>query len=144
MDRPPWDQYFMGITKDVATRASCSRHKIGCIIVNHDKELVATGYNGNPRGMDHCDVIGCVRDERGIPSGERMEVCTAVHAEMNALIQAGRASKGSTLYCTVLPCNTCAKMIINAGIKRVVYHEEYPEKEGGVLLKQLGIEVKRI
>lgn len=142
--RISWDDYFMNIAEDVALRSTCIRRQIGAVIVdNETKEIVASGYNGNPRGMAHCDDIGCIRDIQELPSGERSEVCTAVHAEQNALIQAGTRSRGSTLYCLIMPCNTCAKMIVNAGIKRVVYRDEYPEAMGKNLLKELGVTVVR-
>jgi dCMP deaminase len=142
--RISWDEYFMNIAEDVAKRSTCIRRQIGAVIVNTKKEIVATGYNGNPRGQKHCSEIGCIRDIENIPSGERSEVCTAVHAEQNALIQAGTRSRDGTMYCIILPCNTCAKMIANAGIKRVVYKDAYPEKMGLQLLEELGIEVVRI
>jgi len=133
----------MRIAYDVARRSTCSRRQIGAVIVTGDV-IVSTGYNGNPRGMPHCDVIGCIRDELDIPSGERMEICTGVHAEMNALIFAGPQSRSGTLYTTIVPCNTCAKMIINAGVKRVVYCEGYPDLMGYEILRQSGIPVDRI
>ncbi len=139
--RPGWDKYFMNLTESIALRGTCTRRRIGALIINEHKEIVASGYNGNPRGQAHCSDMGCIRDIQGIKSGDKMEVCTAVHAEMNALIQAGREARGGTLYCTVLPCNTCAKMILNAGIKRVVYRDDYPEHMGLLLLKELGMTV---
>jgi len=143
MQRVDWDTYFMRIASDISTRSTCHRRAIGAVIVNDSREIVSTGYNGNPRGQRHCSEIGCIREKLGIPSGEKSEVCTAVHAEQNALIQAGRGSRGSTMYVTVMPCNTCAKMIVNAGIKRVVYRDEYPEQMGISLLRELGVEVVR-
>lgn len=143
MHRISRDEYYMNIARDVSLRSTCIRHEIGAIVVNGD-EIKSTGYNGNPRGMPHCDEIGCIRDKLNIKSGEKMEVCTGVHAEMNALLQAGMEAKGGTLYCTIVPCNTCAKMIINAGIKRVVYSEDYPEKMGLKLLQEAGIRVDRL
>lgn len=142
MARISRDHYYMNIAVDVSKRSTCMRHKIGAIVVTGD-EIKSTGYNGNPRGMPHCDETGCVRDLEDIPSGQRMEVCTGVHAEMNALLQAGKGAEGGTMYSTILPCNTCAKMIINAGIKRVVYLEDYPEKVGKELLEQAGIKVDK-
>lgn len=112
-------------------------------MVNGDV-IVSTGYNGNPRQMPHCSEIGCIRDELRIPSGERMEICTGVHSEMNALIFAGKEARGGTLYTTIVPCNTCAKMIINAGVRRVVYAEGYPDRMGLVLLEEAGIPVNRV
>jgi dCMP deaminase len=146
MSRIDWDHYFMNIAHDVARRSTCIRRErqIGTVIVNERHEIVATGYNGNPRGMRHCEEIGCVRERQGIPSGERAEVCTAVHSEQNALIQAGTRSRGGTMYTLFNPCNTCAKMIANAGIVRVVYSVEYPEKMGLKTLGDCGVKVKRL
>jgi dCMP deaminase len=142
MGRISWDRYFMKIAEDVAERSTCLRHKIGAVIVSPEHHIiVATGYNGNPRGMNHCEDIGCVRDKEDLPSGVKSEVCTAVHAEQNALMHAGMGSWGGTMYCNIQPCNTCAKMIANGGIKRVVYNQAYPDKRGLNLLVELGIEV---
>ncbi len=146
MPRIGWDIYFMNIACDIARRSTCIRkgRQIGTVIVNDRHEIVATGYNGNPRGMRHCEEMGCVREKLGIPSGERAEVCTAVHSEQNALIQAGTRSRGGTMYTLFNPCNTCAKMIANAGIVRVVYTVEYPEKMGLKTLSDCGVKVKRL
>ncbi|MEM2869431.1 MAG: dCMP deaminase family protein [Thermoplasmata archaeon] len=146
MSRIPWDEYFMNIACDVAARSTCIRkgRKIGTVIVNEWHEIVATGYNGNPRGMEHCEEIGCVRERLGIPSGEKAEVCTAVHSEQNALLQAGTRSRGSTLYTIFNPCNTCAKMIANAGIVRVVYIIDYPERMGLEILRKCGVRVTKL
>ncbi len=141
--RAPRDEYYLRIAYDVAARSTCLRRQIGAVIVTGDV-IVSTGYNGNPRGMPHCDLIGCIRDELNIPSGERMEICTGVHAEMNALVFAGPAARGGALYCTIVPCNTCAKMIVNAGVKRVAYSEGYPDVMGFETLKQCGVQVDRI
>jgi len=143
MERISWDEYFMNIAEDVAKRSTCLRRQIGTVIVNEHKEIVATGYNGNPRGMKHCDEIGCIRDKENIPSGVKAEMCTAVHAEQNALIQAGKEARGATMYTLVQPCTTCAKMIVNSGIKRVVYRDSYPDTMGLELMKSLGVEVVR-
>ena len=143
MSRISREHYYMNIAVDVSKRSTCTRHKIGAIVVTGD-EIKSSGYNGNPRGLPHCAEIGCIRDLESIPSGERMEVCTGVHAEMNALLQAGKGANGGTLYSTIVPCNTCAKMIINAGIKRVVYLEDYPESMGRDLLTQAGVEVDKV
>ena len=137
------DEYYLRIAYDVAARSTCLRRQIWAVIVTGDV-IVSTGYNGNPRGMPHCDEIGCIRDELEIPSGERMEICTGVHAEMNALVFSGPASRGGTLYCTIVPCNTCAKMIVNAGIQRVVYSEGYPDVLGVQTLRFSGVKVERL
>jgi len=134
------DEYFMEIAKVVAKRSTCLRRQIGAVIVKN-KIIVSTGYNGAPRGLPHCLDIGCIRDELGIASGERHEVCRGVHAEQNALIQAGRSAEGATLYVNAYPCKICAKLIINAGIKRVVVSGEYSDTEGLDLLRDAGVEV---
>ncbi len=141
--RIPRDEYYLRIAYDVGMRSTCLRRQIGAVIVTGDV-IVSTGYNGNPRGMPHCDDIGCIRDELDISSGERMEICTGVHAEMNALVFAGPAARGGTLYCTIVPCNTCAKIIVNAGILRVVYSEGYPDVMGFEILKHSGVKVERL
>lgn len=143
MPRISRDEYYMNLAVDVAQRSTCLRRQIGVVVVNGDV-IISTGYNGNPRGMPHCEDIGCIRDELSIPSGERTEVCTGVHAEMNALIFAGKDSQGGTLYTTIVPCSNCAKMIINAGIRRVVYCEGYPDVIGIEMLSGAGIPVDRI
>jgi len=127
----------------VAKRSTCLRQKVGAIIVK-DKRILATGYNGAPSGMAHCLDIGCLREKMKIPSGERQELCRGLHAEQNAIIQAakfGISIEGATMYTTHCPCITCAKMIINAGINKVVYGKEYADKRGLELLKEAGIEV---
>jgi dCMP deaminase len=129
MARPSWDEYFMEITRLVVSRSTCLRRQVGAVIVK-DKKILATGYNGAPSGLPHCLEVGCLRDEMGIPSGERHELCRGLHAEQNAIIQAayhGVSINGATLYCTNLPCIICAKMLINAGITRVVYAEGYTD-----------------
>jgi len=142
-NRPSFDEYFMEIAHVVAKRSTCLRRKVGAVIVK-DKHILTTGYNGAPSGMPHCLDIGCLREQFKVPSGERQELCRGLHAEQNAIIQAavhGVSIKGSTLYTTHSPCISCAKMIINAGIKRVVYLDDYADKHGIELLKEAGIEV---
>jgi dCMP deaminase len=129
MARPSWDEYFMEITRLVVSRSTCLRRQVGAVLVQ-DKKILATGYNGAPSGITHCLEVGCLRDEQGVPSGERHELCRGLHAEQNAIIQAayhGVSIKGATLYCTNLPCIICTKMLINAGITRVVYAEGYAD-----------------
>lgn len=145
--RPTWDEYFTAITKQVATRSTCLRRKVGAIIVK-DKRILTTGYNGAPRGVKSCLEIGrCLRQELGIPSGQRHEICRALHAEQNAIIQAayyGVQIEGSCIYSTTQPCVLCAKMIINAGIKRIYYYEEYPDELALELLNEAGVELIRL
>ncbi len=144
MSRPTLDEYFMEIASVVAKRSTCLRQHVGAVIVK-DKRILATGYNGAPSGMPHCEEVGCLRDKMAVPSGERQELCRGVHAEQNAIIQAakfGISVDGGTLYSTHCPCITCAKIIINAGIKRVVYGKEYADKRGLELLREAGVEVE--
>jgi len=139
--RPSWDQYFIDITRQVATRSTCLRRHVGAIIVK-DKRILATGYNGPPTGLPHCEETGCLRDQLGIPSGERQEICRGLHAEQNAIIQAARYGipvVGSTIYVTHQPCITCAKMIINAGIVRVVCADTYPDELAREMLDSAGV-----
>jgi dCMP deaminase len=132
----------MKIAHLVAERSTCIRRRVGAIIVI-DKRIVSTGYNGAPRGLMHCLEVGCLREKMGIPSGERQELCRGAHAEQNAIIQAassGRSMEGATMYCTTAPCSTCSKMIINAGIRRLVLGERYPDALGETLIAEAGIE----
>jgi len=141
--RPSWDEYFMQIAQLVAKRSTCLRRKVGAILVR-DKRILCTGYNGPPRGLAHCSEVGCLRDKLGIPSGERQEICRGLHAEQNAIIQAalyGISIKDSILYCTHQPCITCSKMIINAGIKKIIFLGDYPDPLARELLKEAKIEL---
>ena len=143
--RPSWDEYFMDITKRVATRSTCLRRVVGAILV-HDKRIIASGYNGGPTGLAHCLDIGCLREKLGIPSGQQHELCRGIHAEQNAIIQAARygvSIEGATLYCTTQPCTQCTKMLINAGITEIVYAEGYPDDLARELLDESGIVVRR-
>ena len=141
--RPHWDDYFMDITHFVATRSTCLRRHVGAILVR-DKRILATGYNGAPAGIVHCLEVGCLREQLGVPSGERHELCRALHAEQNAIIQAalhGVGIKGSTLYCSNLPCIICTKMLINAGIRKIVYQEGSPDDLAREMLETTAIEM---
>ncbi len=142
MERPSWDEYFMEVAELAAKRSTCLRRQVGAVIVS-DKRIVATGYNGAPRGIKHCeDRGGCLREKMNIPSGERHELCIALHAEQNAIIQAasmGLSIEGATIYITHQPCIICAKMIINAGIKRIVVREGYPDQLSVDILAEAGI-----
>jgi dCMP deaminase len=141
--RPSWDRYFLNIAELVATRSTCLRRQVGAVAVK-EKQILATGYNGAPTGIEHCDRVGCLRQQMKVPSGERHELCRALHAEQNAFLQAARhgvSLYGSTLYITVQPCSICAKMIINAGIKKVVVNGDYPDEFAGRFLEDAGITV---
>jgi dCMP deaminase len=142
--RPSWDEYFMDITRVVATRSTCLRRQVGAVIVK-DKRLLTSGYNGAPQGLAHCLEAGCLREQLGVSSGERHELCRGLHAEQNAIVQAalhGVSIAGATLYCTHQPCSACAKMIINAGIRRIVFEYPYPDELSRSLLTEAKIECK--
>lgn len=141
MDRPTWHEYFMDITRLVARRSTCMRRQVGAVMVK-DKQILATGYNGTPRKITHCDVTGCLREQLKVPSGERHELCRGLHAEQNAILQAashGVNISGSVLYCTDSPCIICTKMLINARISKVVYLKGYADKLSMEMLDEAGI-----
>lgn len=128
--RPTWDCYFMDIARAVATRSTCLRRSVGAVLIR-DKRILATGYNGAPSGLAHCTESGCLREQQGVPAGERHEICRGSHAEQNALVQAARygiAVEGASLYCTDEPCVICTKLLINAGIEEMIYINEYPDQ----------------
>ncbi|HHY11346.1 MAG TPA: cytidine deaminase [Firmicutes bacterium] len=144
MSRPGWDEYFMQVAEVVSRRSTCVRRNIGAVIVK-DKRILATGYNGAPSGLLHCIDVGCLRAQLAIPSGERHEICRGLHAEQNAIIQAAKYGipvQGSTMYSTTEPCSLCAKMLINAGITRVVYEDPYPDNLSRQLMKEAGMIVE--
>ncbi len=145
IERPDWDAYFIEMTKIASKRSTCTRRSVGAVIVK-DNHVLATGYNGVPVKVDHCDKTGCLRDKLNVPSGERHELCTGLHAEQNAIIQAavhGVSIKGATIYCTTKPCSICTKMIINAQISKIVYCEDYNDKLADELLSYTDIRVLR-
>ncbi len=146
MKRISWDEYFLKIADIVAERSTCLRRKVGAILV-FDKRILSTGYNGAPRNLAHCAEIGCLRLALKIKPAERIEICRGIHAEQNALVQAaffGLPVAGATLYSNHFPCITCAKMLINAGIKRIVVRKMYPDKLSQKMLGESGIEVQVI
>lgn len=141
--RPSWDEYFSRITSEVATRSTCLRRHVGAILVL-DKRILASGYNGAPRGVRHCSEVGCMRAEHNVPSGTRHELCRGLHAEMNVLIQAanhGIRVQDATLYSTIFPCSLCAKMLINGGIRRVVAQGDYADQLAKELFAEAGVKV---
>ncbi len=145
-NRPNWDEYFMDIAKLVSTRSTCIRRHVGAVIVR-ERQILSTGYNGAPKGLNHCINIGCEREKLNIPSGQRHEICRGVHAEQNAIVQAaynGISIKGSTIYTTVRPCILCAKLIINAGIKVIIFEGEYASDKAMDLIKEADIEIIRL
>jgi dCMP deaminase len=137
MTRPEWDEYFLKITRDVSERATCVKRKVGAIIVK-ENHILATGYNGTPKGFTHCTEENCIRKQMNVPSGQRHELCRGLHAEQNAIIQAawhGVKIEGGTMYCTYQPCAICVKMLINAGIRKLVYAGGYPDELAQQMLK---------
>ena len=141
--RPSWNKFFMDIVELVKTRSTCLRRQVGAVIVK-DRRILATGYNGAPVGIKHCSEVGCLRQDRGIPSGERHELYRAMHAEQNAIVQAamsGTSILGATMYVSSQPCSLCAKMIINSGIKKIMFKGDYPDKLAMDMLKESGVRV---
>ncbi len=148
VQRISWDEYFLEIAKTASKRASCFRgKKVGAVLVK-DKQILATGYNGAPKGVKNCLELGnCIRKDNGIASGERLEYCRATHAEQNAIAQAafqGVSTRGAILYSTTFPCILCAKLLINAGIKEIVFlNDEKDELSKGVL-EEAGIKIRKL
>ena len=143
-ERPTYDEYFMEMAYIVSKRSTCLRRKVGAILVK-DKHILSTGYNGAPKGLKHCSEVGCLRKTLDIPSGERHELCRGLHAEQNAIIQAavfGTSITDSTLYCTNTPCVVCVKMLINAGVKEIIYSGDYPDNLAKKMLAESKIKIK--
>lgn len=139
--RDPWDKYFLDIANLVKTRSTCLRRQVGAVLVK-DNRIISTGYNGAPSGSDHCDKLECLR--KNIPSGERHELCRAIHAEQNAIIQSakyGVSTFDTTIYVTCKPCIICAKMIVSSGIVRVVFIGDYPDPNSTDLLLNSGVSI---
>lgn len=146
MPRPSWDEYFMSIAEQVSGRSTCLRRHTGAVLVK-GKRILATGYNGVPAGLEHCETVGCLREQREIPSGSHHELCRGIHAEQNAVIQAARhgiAIDGSTVYCTHQPCVLCAKILLNAGVVDIVFRDAYPDPLSEQLLAEAGVVPRRI
>lgn len=144
--RPSWDEYFLEVAQLVAKRVTCMRRQVGAVLVK-DRRILATGYNGAPSGIRHCDDVGCLREKLKVPSGQRHELCRGLHAEQNVLIQAalhGISVRDSTLYITNQPCSICAKMLINAGIKEIVVADGYPDGMALEFLQEAKIKVRRV
>ncbi|MGQ9511632.1 deoxycytidylate deaminase [Thermodesulfitimonas sp.] len=143
--RPDWDLYFMTIARVVATRSTCLRRRVGAVLVKENR-ILATGYNGAPSGLRHCLDTGCLREEQGVRAGERHELCRGLHAEQNAILQAavhGISIAGATIYITHHPCVLCAKMLVQAGIKRIVFGGDYPDMLAQRILSEAGVKVER-
>lgn len=145
-ERPSYDEYFMEMAYVVSKRSTCIRRKVGAILAK-DKHILSTGYNGAPKGLKHCSEIGCLREKLDIPSGHRHELCRGLHAEQNAIIQAavfGISIKDSILYCTNTPCIVCVKMLINAGVKEIVFQGDYPDDLAKKMINESKINIRQI
>lgn len=143
--RPSWDEYFMEVAYVVMKRSTCLRRHVGAVLVK-DKRILATGYNGAPSGIPHCLDTGCMRQKLKIPSGQRHEICRGAHAEQNAIAQAallGISTKDAEIYITAHPCSVCAKILINAGLKRIVYDGNYPDPLAVEILAQSCVKIER-
>ena len=146
MERPSWDEYFMDITRLVARRSTCMRRQVGAVMVK-DKNILATGYNGTPSGITHCDVTGCLREQLQVPSGERHELCRGLHAEQNAIGYAARngiKTDECIFYCTMSPCISCAKLCVASGIKAFFYLKPYRLTEGLDFLLTSGVKTMEL
>jgi dCMP deaminase len=144
--RPDWDEYFLDIAELVSRRSTCRRRSVGAVLVK-EKRILATGYNGAPTGLRHCLDLGCLREQNNVPSGERHELCRGLHAEQNSIIQAalhGVSVREATLYCTNHPCVICAKMIINAGVAKVIFREGYSDQLSEEMLQEAGVSLCKI
>ncbi|HOX45326.1 MAG TPA: cytidine/deoxycytidylate deaminase family protein [Myxococcota bacterium] len=144
--RPDWDTYFMDMARLAERRSTCLRRRVGAVVAK-DKMVMATGYNGTPKGVTHCEVTGCLREKLGVPSGQRHELCRGLHAEQNAIVQAayhGVSIRGGTMYCTFRPCVICVKMIINAGLERVVFLGDYPDDLSAAMAAEAGLKMVRL
>ncbi|MBW6514427.1 MAG: cytidine/deoxycytidylate deaminase family protein [Candidatus Syntrophosphaera sp.] len=141
--RPSWQEYFMQMAILASKRSTCLRRQVGSVLVK-DNQILSTGYNGSPKGVRHCAEVGCLRETNSVPSGQMHELCRGVHAEQNAIIQAGlngSSTRGATIYCTHQPCSICAKMIINAEIKTIYIADKYPDTLAEQLLAEAGVEM---
>ncbi|MGE4553322.1 MAG: cytidine/deoxycytidylate deaminase family protein [Desulfovibrionaceae bacterium] len=146
MPRMPWPDYFMRIAFLVSERSTCLRRKVGAIAVR-DKRILATGYNGAPTGLAHCEEVGCLREQLRVPSGERHELCRALHAEQNVITQCavhGVSLKDAEIYCTTQPCIICTKLLINCQIKAIFYAESYPDELSQQMLAEAGVHHERL
>lgn len=143
--RESWDEYFMRLAHEVATRTTCLRRSVGAVVVSPDHRILGTGYNGALPGAPHCDEIGgCLREQLGVPSGQRQEICRAQHAEANICNSAakhGICLNGATIYVTNQPCTTCVKAMVTSGIRRVVFDGSYPDELACELAKEAGMEL---
>ena len=138
-ERKSWDAYFMELAKQVASRSTCTRRRVGAVATNKHHRILGTGYNGAPSGLKHCTKESCIRELLMIPSGTQLDLCKAIHAEANIVLQLGERLTDATLYCTTQPCTSCLKLLMGAGIHRLVWEEFYPDKYSHALMFEYGI-----
>jgi dCMP deaminase len=146
MSRPSWDEYFSRMAELAASRSTCLRRHVGAVIVK-DRMVLSTGYNDTPRGIPNCGDGGCARCASDAPTGVGLDTCLCIHAEQNSIVQAayhGVSINGASIYVTHQPCLTCAKMILNAGIRRVVFTGDYPDQVAREMLQAAGVELVRM
>ncbi len=146
MPRKSKDVYFAEIADLVSSRSTCLRNQVGAVIVK-ESQILSTGYNGAPKGLPHCEDVGCIRQKLAVKPTERHELCRGLHAEQNAIIQAayhGVSVREGIMYCTTRPCSICTKMLINAGIVEIIYIEEYDDDLAAQLAKEAGLNVRRV
>ncbi|MCL2817413.1 MAG: dCMP deaminase family protein [Clostridiales bacterium] len=144
--RQTWEEYFMKIAHQVAARSTCLRRSVGAVAVSPENRILGTGYNGSLPGAPHCEESGCLREQLGVPSGQRQEICRAQHAEANICNFAARygvALEGAIVYVTTQPCATCVKAMATSGIKKVVFDSDYPDELARRLAEEAGLELKR-
>jgi len=140
------DVYFAEIADLVSSRSTCLRNQVGAVIVK-ESQILSTGYNGAPKGLAHCEEVGCIRERLKVKPGERHELCRGLHAEQNAVIQAayhGISVRDASMYCTTRPCSICTKMLINAGIVEIVYIEDYQDELAAQLAKEAGLKIRQV
>lgn len=137
--RASWDEYFMDIAKLVSTRTTCFRRAVGAVAVDKNHRVLGTGYNGAPSGLTHCTKANCIRIQQNIPSGERSELCKAIHAEQNLVIHLGEQLAGATVYVTTRPCTTCTKLLIGCGVEEIVWEQNYNDEYATTILTEYQI-----
>ena len=138
-EREPWDIYFMKLAEQAASRSTCTRRRVGAVAVNESNRIIGSGYNGAPSGLEHCTRDTCIRQKMGIPSGQQLDLCKAIHAEANIVLQLGSALSNAILYCTTQPCTSCLKLLMGVGIRRIVWKEFYPDAYSTELMLEYGI-----
>ena len=144
-ERPGWNEYFMEISRLVATRSTCLRRQVGALLVIENR-ILATGYNGSPAGFKHCQEVGCIRDELSIDSGMALHLCRGAHSEQNLITQCARfgtPAVGGVIYITTSPCSLCMKLLVNVGVTKIVYEELYDDELSMEIAREAGIKTEQ-